>query len=287
MTLYKLARLTGGGRAEPHFREAATLQEKLVNDFPNVWDYRWDLSFTLQDLGLFLSSHNRPDEAQQQFARAAVVYAPTVSHREKLAREIPSEQHDGWLASSYTRLGWFLQMSQQPDEAIRAYRKAIAVRQRMLNDSKQFWRLPGLAANHLACAQCFTMKARPAEAANEYQRAGEFLDKAMAKPSSGLLNECNVNNVAWYLATAPDPQFRDPARAVKLAKTSVEIAPNRGDIWNTLGVARYRTGDWQGAIQALNKSMELRAGGNPADWHFLAMAEWQLGNKDAARVCPG
>jgi tetratricopeptide (TPR) repeat protein len=174
-------------------------------------------------------------------------------------------------------------MSQQPDEAIQAYRKAIAVRQRMLSESKQFFRLPGLAENHLACAQCFTMKARPAEAANEYQRAGEFLDKAMEKPSSGLLNECNVNNVAWYLATAPDPQFRDPARAVKLAKTSVEIAPNRGDIWNTLGVARYRTGDWQGAIQAHNKSMELRAGGDPVDWYFLAMAEWQLGNKDAAR----
>jgi hypothetical protein len=29
--------------------------------------------------------------------------------------------------------------------------------------------------------------------------------------------------------------------------------------------------------------MELRRGGDPADWFFLAMAEWQLGNQSAAR----
>ena len=30
--------------------------------------------------------------------------------------------------------------------------------------------------------------------------------------------------------------------------------------------------------------MELRQGGESADWFFLAMAEWQMGDKDAARV---
>ncbi|MCI0334696.1 MAG: hypothetical protein L0228_15880 [Planctomycetes bacterium] len=30
--------------------------------------------------------------------------------------------------------------------------------------------------------------------------------------------------------------------------------------------------------------MELRNGGNSWDWFVLAMAEWKLGNRDAARV---
>ena len=30
--------------------------------------------------------------------------------------------------------------------------------------------------------------------------------------------------------------------------------------------------------------MELRKGGDSLDWFFLAMADWKLGNKDAARV---
>ena len=42
-------------------------------------------------------------------------------------------------------------------------------------------------------------------------------------------------------------------------------------------------GDWAAAVEALNKSMELRQGGDAFDWYFMAMAEWQRGNKDQAR----
>jgi eukaryotic-like serine/threonine-protein kinase len=63
----------------------------------------------------------------------------------------------------------------------------------------------------------------------------------------------------------------------------VELNPQNGGYVNTLGVAYYRTGDWKAAIAALEKSMELRKGGDSLDWFFLAMAHWQLGNKDEAR----
>ena len=63
-----------------------------------------------------------------------------------------------------------------------------------------------------------------------------------------------------------------------------ELAPEDGTIWNTLGVAHYRAGNWQAAINALEKSMELRKGGDATDWFFLAMAHWQLGHKDEART---
>jgi hypothetical protein len=34
------------------------------------------------------------------------------------------------------------------------------------------------------------------------------------------------------------------------------------------------------AIQELEKSMELRNGGDSFDWFFLAMANWQLGERE-------
>jgi tetratricopeptide (TPR) repeat protein len=90
------------------------------------------------------------------------------------------------------------------------------------------------------------------------------------------------NNGAWLLATHPDPRRRDPGRAVALARRAVELDPDEGDYWNTLGVAQYRAGDWNGAIAALEKSVALQ-GYNSYVGFFLAMARWQRGERDAAR----
>src|SRR5207249_2419131 len=90
-------------------------------------------------------------------------------------------------------------------------------------------------------------------------------------------------NLAWWLATSPDPKFRKPSEAIQFAKKAVELVPNQGTFWNTLGVAHYRAGDWNAAIEALTKSMELRQGGDAFDWFFLAMAHCKLDQKEAAR----
>jgi tetratricopeptide (TPR) repeat protein len=91
------------------------------------------------------------------------------------------------------------------------------------------------------------------------------------------------NDLAWLLATCPDPKSRNAARAVELAKAAVELDPKTGAYWNTLGVAHYRAGDWKAAVIALHKSMELGKGGESFDWFFLAMTHWQLGDKVEAR----
>ena len=88
--------------------------------------------------------------------------------------------------------------------------------------------------------------------------------------------------MAWFLATCPVPRLRDPARAVELARRAVEKAPGERSFRNTLGVALSRSGDWRAAIEALEKSMQLGHGGDPFDWFFLAMAHWQLGDRDQA-----
>src|SRR5262249_19107645 len=69
----------------------------------------------------------------------------------------------------------------------------------------------------------------------------------------------------------------------ELAKKGIELEPEQGLWWNTLGAAQYRAGNWAGAIAALEKSTQLRKGGDGFDWFYLAMAHWQLSHKDEAR----
>ncbi len=69
---------------------------------------------------------------------------------------------------------------------------------------------------------------------------------------------------------------------MKQAQRAVELSPDTGNCWNTLGVAHYRAGNWKESIAALEKSGQLREG-DSYDWFFLAMAYWQLGQKEKAR----
>jgi tetratricopeptide (TPR) repeat protein len=92
-----------------------------------------------------------------------------------------------------------------------------------------------------------------------------------------------LNNLAWLLTTVPFPELRDADRAVELAKKAVEKSPQNGSTWTTLGLAQYRAADWSSAVAALEKSIKLRHGGDSRDWFFLAMAHWQLGEKEQSR----
>jgi serine/threonine protein kinase/Tfp pilus assembly protein PilF len=92
------------------------------------------------------------------------------------------------------------------------------------------------------------------------------------------------NNLGWLLATCVDDKLRDPRRAVESAKKSVELAPAAGAFWNTLGIAHYRAGNWQVAIDALTRSNDLMQGDKMSfNGFFLAMALWQLDRQNEAR----
>jgi WD40 repeat protein/serine/threonine protein kinase/Flp pilus assembly protein TadD len=126
---------------------------------------------------------------------------------------------------------------------------------------------------HLRRAAVYAQLHSYAAALADYEKALELMPK-----SSEVQND-----LAWFLATCPDPKLRDPKRAVALARQAVEQAPQNGNLWNTLGAAHYRAGDGKAAVEALTKSMDLRQGGDAFDWLFLAMAHWQLGHPDEAR----
>jgi serine/threonine protein kinase/tetratricopeptide (TPR) repeat protein len=93
-----------------------------------------------------------------------------------------------------------------------------------------------------------------------------------------------LENLALLLADAADPKFRNPQRALELAKRAVTLVPKNPSSWAAMGVACYRTSDWQGTINAYEKCVQLSSKDmDSSDWFFLAMAHWHLGQQQEAR----
>ncbi len=69
---------------------------------------------------------------------------------------------------------------------------------------------------------------------------------------------------------------------VKNGKPTNKLVPNNGGHLNTLGTALCRAEQWQEAIDTLQKPIKLGADG-PYNWLFIAMAHWQLDQKDQAK----
>jgi tetratricopeptide (TPR) repeat protein len=94
-----------------------------------------------------------------------------------------------------------------------------------------------------------------------------------------------VNNLAWKLANGAEPR-RDPVLAARLATFAVALSPGEQASLNTLGVAHYRAGRFDQAIETLEKSLKAGKGQlDGFDLVFLAMAHHRLGHGDEARAC--
>ncbi|HUE74171.1 MAG TPA: protein kinase [Pirellulaceae bacterium] len=277
---------------EKRYRQANDRFEKLVAEFPTDADYRGGLAGVQDSLGAVFQVARRLPEAEEAYRRA-------IELNEKLLVEFPT--HPGYrrnLARTQNSLAGVLTALGRAEEAELASRRQQELLENMTGNDSQTFYLRGVvldAKDELDEAiGCYHMAI---ELKPDYQYAHYKLGLALAK--KGDLDEAIAayrkmlglwpkwgephNNLAWLLATTPEAKRRDPAQAVALAQKAVELDPKNAAYPNTLGVAQYRAGDWKAAIAALEKSLELRKGGDSFDWFFLAMAHWQLGEKDKAR----
>ncbi len=227
------------------------------------------------NLGLALRGNGKADEAIGAF-RSAIEIDPA-------------------FAPAYYNLGISLRGRGELDGAVAAYRKAI----------EHAPRFPG-SYNNLGNVLSDDL-AKYGEAIECYLKVIELDPKmvnahanlGLAREKQGRLPEAiaayekalaidprfapAIGSLARLLATCSEETFHDPRRALTLAQQAINLDPTNPDYHRTLGFAYYRIGDWKRATASLEKSLELRRGGNGSDWFFLAMAQWQLGNKDAAR----
>jgi serine/threonine protein kinase/Flp pilus assembly protein TadD len=259
-------RLTGSPKERgEQIRLAADSRQKLAEDYPQVTNYRADLAGIQMGLGAWLKEQGRPQEAEQAYEQAVAVLT-------RLVAEFPAMPgYRSLLAGCHESLGLLYRDTGQSAKAERSFREALTPYDKL---AAQF------PDNHWYClphsryclARLLADRGQKAEARRIFQPMLDF------KPQ----NTEARNIVAVRLAICPDPRFRDSRRALQLAKQAVAEAPANGYIWNTLGLAHVRNGNWREAIAALEKSIELGLGGDSFDRFLLAMAHWQLGHKEQA-----
>jgi tetratricopeptide (TPR) repeat protein len=226
------------------------------------------------DLGVFLTDAKQPVEAIAAFRRALEIdpkhhiafnglgnaLLDVKQRPEAIAAYRQAIKTNPKYATAYYNLALALAADNYADDAITAYRQFLELN-------------PKFAQAHINLGWLLLGRSDVKGAVAAYQKALELEPK----------NTAVLNSLAWLLATNAQIELRDPAEAVKLATQAVELAPKVGNIWNTLGVAQYRAGDWSASVAALEKSISLGKGGTATDWLFLAMAHWQRGDKEQAR----
>ena len=93
--------------------------------------------------------------------------------------------------------------------------------------------------------------------------ASGYVDRARAMldlaERSGWDDAFVLRRLAWMFLDTESNEFHDPERAAGHG-TGLELAPRFVDCWKMLGLARYRGGDWDGAIRAVERTG--RSGGS-------------------------
>jgi eukaryotic-like serine/threonine-protein kinase len=179
------------------------------------------------------------------------------------------------LATNYYFLG-------RPDEGLKLEEKVLALRKASLGPDHP---LTLMSMQSLSNSYYFVF-GRHADA---LKLSEETLARARAKLGADHPRTLwSMSSLAWFLATGPDLKLRNPRRALELAKKAVQASPKEAEYWEAYGVARYRTGDWTGAVETLEKAISLRKPDDPlsedaSHGFFLAMAHRQLGDKAKAR----
>jgi tetratricopeptide (TPR) repeat protein len=281
--------------AEPHLRQAIAIWDKLSEQLPDDALYPGHVAYLYgYHLPEVLSARKQPREVEDALRESVARYKRIVARRPTYRN---AARH---LVDCGSRLIEKLEADGRHGESEMVSRDLIASVPASVQSD---W--------YLARAESAAAKKGNQETAREYltkaietggadSASGEYWfrravihaqlrswKQAVADYSKGLelvpSSPSGLNNLAWLLATCPDSSIRDPKRAAALARKAVELPAGDATYWNTLGVAEYRTGELKGAIAAMEKSVELRKGGDSFDWFFLAMAHWKLGDKTAAR----
>jgi serine/threonine protein kinase/tetratricopeptide (TPR) repeat protein len=173
-------------------------------------------------------------------------------------------RHKPTDAAGHVQLGDFLAQQRDLGEAESEYRRAVRL-------------LPEDAFARTRLARVLERRGLWAEAIAANKEA------ARLKPGSWDAQAA----LARLLTACPEPNLRDTPRALEAARKMMELDPQASATWEALGWAKYRAGDWQASIAALQKAIALlakeRQGGDGWQLFVLAMAHWQLGHRDDAR----
>jgi len=288
--------LNSSGRAdqaESHFRTSIRDYAALAKDFPeNLWYAECEAYANLLLADAFQTA-GRHAEATELFRHTTELHRKAAERGDATAQDRLGNQYlwgNGVDKDPVEALKWYRLAAKQGNsfgqfhagmmyalgrgtnrddaEAVRWYRMAA--------DQNQPY---GQIALGRMYAQGRGVEENETEAAILYHRAAEHY----LTPTRDHGEVENLNRLAGVFSTGDVLSLRDPSLAVELAQKAVGIEPNNGELWKTLGTAQYSAGNWQAAIDALDRSLRLSKRDSAMNAFFLAMAHWQLGQKDDAR----
>jgi tetratricopeptide (TPR) repeat protein len=258
--------------AEAELRRALAIREKLLTASPSALHLLAEHAHNKVELARLLLDSSRPAEAET-LVREAIAF------RERMTRDYP-KHYDHWrrLALERDTLGDCLLAMGRTREAEETIRRNVAIRQKLVAEFPEARVSYPLAWEFCALGLLLEDTDRRQEAAEAFRDAKKLFEAAVVEtPGAGPTRTTNA--LAWFLADCPATQFRDPERAVELAKHVLQLAPESGHYWSTLGLAQFRASQPKAAIESLEKSMALMSGGDSHHWFLLGMAYWQLGDK--------
>jgi serine/threonine protein kinase len=256
---------------------------KLLAKVPQDRALRFKLALAHRERGQRLVAPGRPSpEAEQAYRRAIGIL-------DELAEEFPDDSRyplEGALARQW--LAWELTATRRREQAEALYRRNVEVLTELVarcpHEPGPCWEL---ALCHRRLAELLAAAGQRPKVREHYERFLAALKELPAHfPSAHQYGEESAlaqNRLAWFLVTSPSPAEGDGVRAVGLAEKAVALKPESASYWNTLGAARWCAADWRGAIAAAQKSLALAKRPYSSDFFVLAMAHWQLGERDEAR----
>jgi serine/threonine-protein kinase len=258
-----------------HFERARAIRVKLAKDHPQVAAYQSSLALTYNNLGSLQRDCGRSAAAQKSYERALLI-------RKKLSKIHPKVvAYQNAMALTCHSLGKLHHYRGNRATALAYYEQARIIREQLVKDHPEVPAYQNaLAFTYHDLGFLFRTNGWRDKATNAFHKDLSIRQK-LVRDFPGVTEY--QNGLAWFLAACPEPQFRDPARAVALGRKAVKRAPQTPKYWNTLGVAYYRAGNWKAALGAMEKSIRNRSGGICADWFFLAMAHCRLRDKVEAR----
>ncbi len=269
--------LLRGGRAdhaERHVRRALELRKELATDFPGVPGYRLERVESHRLLGRLLFHTGRAREAQAERETAlATAEALTDAYA-----GVPAYRFA--VAETHYELGEAFIAEGRPGDAEEELGSARGSLKKLVDecpDEERYRHRLAWTDHHLGLALWET--GRRDEAAAAFDACTRFHEAYANAHPNGADPQARL---AWYLVARPDWRPDDAIRAVGLMERAVELDPEVGGHQWDLGMALYRANRYKDAVAAFEQAMEMGDEGQWC-WFFLAMAHWQLGDKEQAR----
>jgi tetratricopeptide (TPR) repeat protein len=264
-------------------------EEALVQTSRASDNFNWFLQGITEPLKKMANPDlaKNPDYAAM---RREVVSEAIRAYERLLPTQVETPQKTGEAISTWIHIALLHTVVDDHPRAQEAYRKAIEILERSKDEERNsgHWYHLGQTRSHLGMELWDVGKTE--ESVPHFRAASDAFRRAVELEPTAIPI---LQSSAWFLNLFQDPRFRDPPTALQLARRLVALTSEREHNRRsysfgirplfTLGLAEYRMGNLDAARKALERSIELREGGDAYEWFVLAMVLARQGDVDRAR----